>query len=149
MVPSGPLGTIQGATGDHSGGHWGLFRGPLGTIQGPLGTIQGATGDHSGGHWGPFRGPLGTIQTKYTKTFGQIHKNIWTNTQEHLDKYTNTFGQIHENRLTNTHKHATNSSLSEITGSYFGKLKLCAISCFWACQNPFKPLYLINFKRFY
>ena len=76
MVPRGPLGSIQGATGDHSGGDWGAFRGPLGTIQratdysgghwglfrGPLGTIQGVTGNHSGGHWGPFRGSLGTIQ---------------------------------------------------------------------------------------
>ena len=35
---------------------------------------------------------------KYTKVFGQIHKNIWTDTHEHLDKYTRTFGQIHMNK---------------------------------------------------
>ncbi len=28
----------------------------------------------------------------YTRTFGQIHKNIWTNTQEHLETYTKSFG---------------------------------------------------------
>ncbi len=32
---------------------------------------------------------------KYTKSFGQIHKNIWKHTQTHLDKYTRTFGNIH------------------------------------------------------
>ena len=30
--------------------------------------------------------------------------NIWTNTHEHLDKYTRTFGQIHKNICTNTSK---------------------------------------------
>ncbi len=34
---------------------------------------------------------------KYTKTCGQIHNNIWTHTQEHLDKYTKSSGQIHKN----------------------------------------------------
>ena len=46
----------------------------------------------------------GGVGFEYTKTVGQIHKHIWTNTQKHLDTYTNTFGHIHKHIWTNTQK---------------------------------------------